>query len=230
MFNAFIHAFTQLIEPSLRRVLLKGLVGTLTVFVVLWLGVDIVLDRSQLFAWNWLEAISDRSVKYVAVALIFILFPSVSTIIVSFFLEEAASAVEAKHYPRLGPVRPQPIAEVLAVTTKFGVLAVVLNLLFLPIYLIFLLVPPLNLFVFYLLNGYLLGREYYELVAHRRIDPPVARQLRKRVRWQVLLLGAIIAFLMTIPIVNLVAPIVATAAMVHSVERWQGRINLAEAQ
>ena len=228
--NAFIQAFAQLPEPSLRRVLFKGLVGALAVFVLLWFGIDFLLGSTQLFSWKWLETLADLGGKIAVVVLLFVLFPSVSTIIVSFFLEEAAVAVEAKHYPNLGPARAQPISEILAITLKFTVLAVVLNLLILPIYLLLLFVPPLNLFVFYLLNGYLLGREYYELVAHRRIDPPIARQLRKRVRWQVLLSGAIITFLMTIPIVNLVAPIVATAAMVHLVEGWRGRIKMAEAQ
>ena len=30
--------------------------------------------------------------------------------------------------------------------------------------------PPINLFIFYGLNGYLLSREYFELVALRHLD------------------------------------------------------------
>ena len=224
MISAFIKAFEQLPEPSLRRVLLKGLFGAILALAAIWYGADALLDNTKLFSWGWMESIADIGGIVAIVIIIFLLFPTIVTLVVSFFLEEAAVAVEAKHYPGLPPARPQPISEVLAITLKFTFLAIVLNILALPLYF----VPLVNLFVFYLLNGYFLGREYYELVAHRRIEPPAARSLRKRVRWQVLFSGAVIAFLMTIPIVNLIAPIVATAAMVHLVEGWRGSANITE--
>ena len=36
-----------------------------------------------------------------------------------------------------------------------------------------------------------------------------------------LIIGAIFAFLMTVPIVNLLTPIIATATMVHLFEKWR---------
>ncbi len=82
---------------------------------------------------------------------------------------------------------------------------------------------PLNLFVFYLLNGYLLGREYFELVAARRFDAAGVRRLRRKYRGRVMLAGVVIAFLLTVPIVNLVTPIVATGFMLHVFERLRRR-------
>jgi len=69
--------------------------------------------------------------------------------------------------------------------------------------------------LYYLVNGYLFGREYFELVSHRRIAPPVAKNLRRSKRGTVMLLGCAAAFGMTIPFLNLVTPIIAAAAMVH---------------
>ncbi len=83
--------------------------------------------------------------------------------------------------------------------------------------------PPLNLFVFYGLNGYLLGREYFELVAARRFDMAGVRRLRRAYRGRLLLAGAVIAFLLTVPIVNLVTPVVATGFMLHVFERLRRR-------
>ena len=68
------------------------------------------------------------------------------------------------------------------------------------------------------LNGYLLGREYFELVAGRRLPWSTVRALRQRTRARLWLAGAVIALLLTVPVLNLVAPVVAVAFMVHLFE------------
>jgi CysZ protein len=78
-----------------------------------------------------------------------------------------------------------------------------------------LLVPGINLIAFYLGNGYLLGREYFELAAMRHLPLAEARQLRKANRITVLLCGLIIAGIASIPILNLITPLFATAFMVR---------------
>ena len=72
--------------------------------------------------------------------------------------------------------------------------------------------------MFYTLNGYLLGREYFELVAQRRLTAVEATALRRTRRARVFLAGAVIAFLFTVPLVNLITPIIATAFMLHIYE------------
>ncbi|MGZ8409550.1 MAG: EI24 domain-containing protein, partial [Hyphomicrobium sp.] len=78
-------------------------------------------------------------------------------------------------------------------------------------------------FVFYAVNGYLLGREYFELVALRRADIAEVRALRDVYRGRLFVAGVVVAVLLTVPIVNLLAPIVGTAAMVHLFEAWRQR-------
>jgi len=94
---------------------------------------------------------------------------------------------------------------------RFLVVVVALNLLVLPAYLI----PGVNLVIFYVLNGYLLSREYFELVALRRMTPQSARTVRKAHSAKLFGAGVIVAFFSTIPLVNLLVPVVATAFMVH---------------
>jgi uncharacterized protein involved in cysteine biosynthesis len=84
-------------------------------------------------------------------------------------------------------------------------------------------IPPLNLVLFYLLNGYLLGREYFEMVAVRRLDLPATKRLRRAFRGRVIMAGAVITFLLTIPLVNLITPIIATAFMLHIFEDLRRR-------
>jgi uncharacterized protein involved in cysteine biosynthesis len=108
---------------------------------------------------------------------------------------------------------------------RFAIVALLLNLLLLPAYLLLLIFPPLYLLVFYLVNGYLLGREYFELVAYRRLEEREADELRRACRGRVMLSGVAMAFMLTVPVFNLVAPIAATAFAVHLFEAMRGPIG-----
>jgi uncharacterized protein involved in cysteine biosynthesis len=101
---------------------------------------------------------------------------------------------------------------------RFAAVALLLNVALLPVYLVTLFFPPLYFLVFYLVNGYLLGREYFELVAYRRIEERAADEFRRAYRGRLTLAGVVIALILTIPVVNLIAPIVATAFALHLFE------------
>jgi uncharacterized protein involved in cysteine biosynthesis len=75
-----------------------------------------------------------------------------------------------------------------------------------------------NFFVFVGLNGYLLGHEYFEVIALRRLDPIEARAMRRRFTGTLLVGGMAIAGLFAVPVVNFVAPVLATAFMLHLFE------------
>ena len=78
--------------------------------------------------------------------------------------------------------------------------------------------PPFNLILYYGVNGYLFGREYFEIVAFRRLTPAETKRLRRRYGMRLFLAGILLTVMMTIPLVNLFAPIVAAAFMVHIFE------------
>jgi len=75
--------------------------------------------------------------------------------------------------------------------------------------------PGVNFLVFLGINGYLFGREYFEVIALRRLDRIAAREARRRVAARVFVAGVVIAGLFAIPFVNLIAAVIATAFMVH---------------
>ncbi len=83
--------------------------------------------------------------------------------------------------------------------------------------------PGVNLVLFYGANGYLLARGYFEQVAVRRLALSAARDLFRRHRLMLWLSGAMIAFMTTVPILNLLMPIVATALMTHMLEDLRAR-------
>ena len=69
--------------------------------------------------------------------------------------------------------------------------------------------------IFFLLNGYLLGREYFQFAAQRFRPEREASALRKKFSLEVFLAGLIIAAFMSVPILNLFTPVFASALMVH---------------
>lgn len=217
MISAFLRAIGQFSDPAIRRVLWISLGWTLVVFALLFGTVWFALRETVLFDFWLFEDTVDTLGIFAALGITWVLFPALASGIVGLLLERVARAVEARHYPALPAAPGLRMAAALWSSAKLISIMVVLNILALPLYLF----PVINLFVFYGLNGYLLGREYFELAALRRMTPANAYVLRKSRGFRVFLSGALIAFLLTLPGVNLLAPVIGTAAMVHLVERWR---------
>lgn len=220
MLTALLRAVAALPTPPLRRVVLLSLALAMTSFVLLWIGAGVLLRHAAFFGWAPLDWLVDIFGGLAVLALSWLLFPAVVTLVMGFFLDGVAAAVEARHYPGQPPPRHVPLGEIMATTLRLMGLIIVLNLLALPVYL---LAPGINVFLFLALNGYLFGREYFEVVALRRLDPTAARMLRRRFGARVFIGGAVIAGMFALPLVNLVVPVIATAFMVHIFQelRWR---------
>jgi CysZ protein len=206
MFSALIKGIQQLSDPKARQVVWMAIGAAILAVLVLWMVVVQVLAHTVLFQGGSL-----------AMVLTWLMFPSAISAVMSLLLERIAGAVEARHYPSLPAANEMPLTEALIEAAKFLGIMVALNVAMLP----FLFIPPLFPFVFYGVNGYLMGREFFELVATRRMSAENARALRKSRQGSVIAVGIIFAMLMTVPIVNLLTPVIATATMLHLFENWR---------
>src|SRR5437868_4175061 len=215
MVTALFRAVGALFEPPMRRVVALSFALAVLTFAVLWLGVAAALYHTAFFDSRLLNWLVDLLGGLAVLGLTWLLFPAAITLIMSFYLERVAAAVEAIDYPGRGPPRPQPVGEIVSITLRLTLLTLLLNLLALPIYLF---VPGINLFLFLALNGYLFGRGYFEVVALRRLAMGAARQVSSRLAGRIFLGGIVIAGLFALPLVNLVAPVIATAFMLHIFE------------
>ena len=230
LIRVFLIAVTQLANKSLRRVIWMGLVGSAAIFMLLVLVTSIILFGTDIFVFRGflglfnpiLEFLTDLFGVALVIFLSYLLFPSVVYVIVSLFSDEVALAVETERYPYLPEPRKQDKKEIIVVTCKFVTLSLALNILVIPVYVILFPVSP---FVFYALNGYLMGREYFELVALRRANPAEVQVIRRAFRGQLFLAGTVIAFMMTIPVVNFLTPVVSVAAMVNLFEVWRNTLK-----
>jgi CysZ protein len=218
VFQALSKALGQFDDPKIQAIVWKSLLGALVIFALLGLGLWFVAGWLVSGLSHWIDWLAHFGTLILTVALSWFLFPVAVTAVVGFFLEAVAGAVEARYYPGRPAARQQPFLTMIWSGLRFACIALLLNLALLPAYLLLLLFPPLYLLVFYSVNGYLLGREYFELVAYRRLEERDADELRRACRGRVTLAGVVMTFMLTIPVFNLVAPIAATAFAVHLFE------------
>lgn len=140
------------------------------------------------------------------------LFLPVAAAIGTLYVDRIAAAVEHRHYPFLPPARSAPIAAQLADAFALCLRILLLSMLGLALMLI---LPGIGFILGWTIAAYALGRGVFVAVAMRRMPRRDAMALYERCRWQVLTQGGIMAAMAYFPAVNLLLPILGTAAMVH---------------
>ena len=215
MIRAFELAIRQLGDPKLRGIIWWSLALSLALQVGLAILAWWALRSLAHFEWTWLNEGIVWLGGAAVLVLALMLFPASFGIVISIFMEQIADIVEHEHYPQLGPAHGIPIWTGIWTGIAFLLAVVAINLVMLPFYIVALFVAGLGAVLFYGINGWLTGRVYYEQVALRRLRPAEVKAWR-RANWGVLwLTGIVIVFLGTIPILNLIVPVLGVAAMVH---------------
>ena len=220
IFDAVLRAIGQMDDARFQRVLLLGVglsIGALILAtIIVSTLIQWLIGPSVTLPWigevHWIGELAGWSaIPLMLVAAIFLMIP-VASAITSLFLDQVADAVEVRHYPGLPPATDVPIMD--GVRDGLSMLAVMIfaNLAALVVYLIFV---PLAPFIFYLLNGFLLGREYFMLAAMRRLGRSRAIEMRKKHLPLIWIAGTVMAIPLTIPIVNLLVPVLGAATFTH---------------
>lgn len=216
MLRSLYRALGDLFAPRIAGVLAISASLSAACFFALWWGLDAVvvgwLGYDAANAPWWLAWLGGSAVLLLA----WFTFPLVACAFVALFLERIARLVEARHYPGLHPARGLPLFAALAASARFLLLVVAVNVALL----VFGLLPALYPFAWVLGNGWLLGREHFELVALRRLDVAAARDLRQRHRLALLVGGCALAGLSLVPLLNFVAPVLGVAFFVHRAQAW----------
>lgn len=218
--SSFLLALSQMADPRFRSVLWRGVGLTIALLVgiyagVLWLiealtaepitlpGVGQVTWLGDLLSWG--------SLGLMIVLSVFLMVP-VASAITSLFLEEVAQAVEDTHFPDLPAMPPVGFFEGLRDTFSFLGLLIGANLLAFGVYAM---MPFAAFFIFYALNGFLLGREYFQLAAMRRIGRRDAKELAKRHQSTIWVAGCLMAVPLSFPFINLLIPVLGAATFTH---------------
>ena len=213
MFGSISTALAQLGDPKIQRLIGLSIAFTIGTFIAIALLAWWLIGwLSGLNGW-WGEAAQVGGLL-ATIVIAWFTFPALAAAISAIFSERVIEAVEARYYPGRSAPYEIPLWSSIIDGLKLALLSLVANLIALP----FLIFPPLYFLIAYGVNGFLLGREYYEMPAFRRLQRPMAKTLYRAHRGQFTLGGVLIAILSTIPFVNLIAPILATAFMVHLFE------------
>ena len=218
--TAFFKAVGQIGDPRFRRVLGLGVVLTIALLFgtyagFLWLIEYFVGPEATLPLIGEVQWVDDLlrwgSLLVMMILSIFLMVP-VASLITSMFLEDVAQAVEYRHYPHLPPVPRVPFYDGLRDTVNFLGVLIVANLLAFVLYAFF---PFASVFIFWAMNGFLLGREYFTLAAMRRVGRVRARELRKEHSGTIWIAGILMAVPLSVPLINLVIPILGAATFTH---------------
>jgi uncharacterized protein involved in cysteine biosynthesis len=219
MLSAFALALSDLCLPAMRRALLRAVGLAIALFLGLLAGLAWLLASSAVTSIGWLETAIDLLGGAATLVTAWLLFPAATLAILPLLLDPVAAAVEARHYPHLPPARPASATAQIAAGLRLAGLATLLNLLALPLVLF---VPGLGLAAFLLVNGWLLGREYLELAALRRVGDAEAKMVRRAIAGRTLAGGVALAAMALVPFGNLLVPLVGAAAFVHMFHRASG--------
>lgn len=220
MISALLLAFRQLPDPKIRGVLIQSILVALAVLIVLTVAVVIGVGALGATGISWLDWLLGVLGGLVSATGAWLLFPVVVVALTSLFTDRVAAAVEAKHYTHLPKARDIPLAEEIRGALSLLAKGVLLNIVILPLYL---LSGPAAPIVFYAANGLLLGRDYFQSIALRRLSLPEAQALAKRQQGRIWAAGAVLALLGSLPFINLLVPILATAFMIHLFEHLRQR-------
>jgi CysZ protein len=219
IFDAARTAALELLSPPFRAVFLKTLGLTLVALVALWFGLTSLVEW---LALPWLQTLLPGMPSWAgwlggiiaAIALAFgmaLLIAPVTAVVAGLFLDDIAEVVERTDYPGDPSGRAMPALRSLVLSMRFLGVVILGNI----VALLLLLVPGVNIAAFFIVNGYLLGREFFEFAAMRFRDEEEARALRRHYAGTVFLAGLLIAAFLAVPLLNLVTPLFAAAMMVH---------------
>jgi CysZ protein len=224
IFGAFLQSLGQLGDRRFRRVLVLGILLALALLFAVyaaflqalwWLTPDSI-DIPIIGPVTGVETLLGWASVLLMLGLSIFLMVPVASAFTGFFLEDVADAVEDRHYPQLPPATALPWAEALRQSVNFLGLVIAVNVLALFLYPF---AGPFMPIVFWSVNGFLLGREYFTMVALRRLPPVEAKALRSRNFGTIWLAGTLMAAPLSIPLVNLVIPVLGAATFTHLFHR-----------
>ncbi|MBC9177566.1 EI24 domain-containing protein [Pseudoroseomonas ludipueritiae] len=207
--------FQQITDPAFRWPLLKGLGGALLAFLAL-IGLADWGVASLVGGEGWLATVAGLFGGLLVLISAVWLFVPVALAIAGLFLDEVAAAVEHRHYPSLTPAEGSGLHQQIWAGLKLGLKMLGLTLLIMPLAFF---LPPLGAVAFWAVAAVSLGFGLFDGVAQRRMSVEQSHQLRHRMRWSVLAVGAALAALSLVPFANLLVPVLGTAAMTHLLHR-----------
>jgi CysZ protein len=227
IFTDFSRALSQITDKRFRRVVVLGVFLALALLVAVYALLLLVIQwfdpgSVEMFMIGPVDGLgtllSLGSFFLILGLSVFLMIPTAAAFS-GIFLEDVADAVEDEYYPGLPPVAARSFVTGLVDVVNFTGLFIAVNF----VLILALTLGPLYVPIYWAANGWLLGREYFNLVASRRLPQDEVKAMRKHYRWQVWLAGTLMAAPLSIPLLNLVIPVLGVATFTHMFHRLIGQ-------
>lgn len=210
MLKSAVRAFGDLFSPEFRSVLYKALALTVALFIAVLLIAELLIASLTHFSWPWADRLVELGTGLALLVAFFFLMSPVTAAFAGLFLDQIAEKVEERHYPGDPRGMPLPVGKAILMSIQFFIVVLVVNLAVLPMVLF-----GFGVFVLVAVNAYLIGREYFDMVAMRHMPLEEAMILRRENSIMVFVAALLPAFISLVPLVNLAVPLFSTAYFTH---------------
>lgn len=223
--RALVLGWGDLLRGRIFGLVLRGIGLTIALFILLQVLLFWAL-RGFASGTIWLPMLGDvavgtllgwGSLLLLPVWGIFLMAP-VAAGFSGLYAERVAAHVEAIHYPARQGAEPDFWDGLIESMSVMGAVLLVslVTLIAAPF------LGPLAPVLFYGANGWLLGREFFQMAARRHLSDADAAALRQRHSGTVTMLGIAIALALTVPLLNIAIPVLAAAAFTHLYQSISG--------
>lgn len=220
--KTFTLALQDIKTPQVQKIWVGALVLSLVVIFALWQGL-VIISETVMSEWSWVLWLSEKVgflgwLSPLMLAGVFLLFPSIMIGVLFLFADLIIDIIEKQHYSHT-PKHHKPFVLGLTETVRFSLKMMGYNVLFLPIYVILIFIPPLSFAVYCLINGWLLAKEYFHTLGGR-YHPAETSESDKKNHWRdvripLVLYCMVISAGLVVPFLNLFIPIIGLIGMVH---------------
>lgn len=210
MLKSAFRAFGDLFSPEFHSVLFKALGLTIALFIAVLVIAEVLIASFTHFSWPWADQLVGLGAGVALLVAFFFLMSPVTAAFAGLFLDRIAEKVEERHYPLDPRGTPLPTSRAILMALQFFVVVLLVNLAVLPTVFF-----GFGAFVLVAANAYLIGREYFEMVAMRHMPVEEAKLLRRQNSPAIFLAALLPAFMSLVPVVNLAVPLFSTAYFTH---------------
>lgn len=212
-------AFASLTHPTVRRCMIFSIGLALVVGIAFMTAVPTLLALFASTGIGWLDATIRAAATvgggFIGGFIAWFTLPALIPLLAGFFQDKVADAVEATDYPGIGQKHDTPLLTALRYDTAFALKALGLNLAIALLNIVPVAGTLAALTAAFLVNGRLLGREFFIMAASRHMPRKDAELLANQRAAAIWGAGLTLAGLALVPLANLLTPIVGVALFVH---------------
>jgi len=216
MFASAVKAAAMLVDRDFLGMVWRSLLLTALLFVLLFAGIEYGLAHLPPLGSVWVNRFLELATPFILILAIFFLGAPVAAIFASIYLDRIAAKVDARFFPKDPRAPGTPLTTGFSEALRLIGLALLINVALLPVDVG---VPGLAEIATILANGWLLGREFFDLAALRHLSRADTVALRSRHATRIYAAGLLISVLTVIPVIDLIAPFFGSALMAHLFKR-----------